>query len=86
MTAIATIASTTIHWGFPTVWVAEYATTDMQGRACIVDKFFRDGGTVTCKGWLLRKDGTRYNRYQVLLLAATPDNVLEALEALEAVA
>jgi hypothetical protein len=76
------VTGAAVHYGFPTVWVEEYAATDYRDRPCVVREFFQNGGMVTCKGTLVRKDGTMYDRFQELSGIPTPVVVLEALAAL----
>ena len=76
-----TIESAAIHYGFATVWVTEYATTDRQGNPVIVDSFYRNGCLITAEGYRVRKDGTPYARRQVVDVVA-PIEVVTALESL----
>ena len=79
------IESAAIHYGFPTVRVTEYATTDRQGNPVIVDTFYRNGFHITAEGYRVRKDGTPYARHQVVNVSV-PSEVVSALDSMEVTA
>ena len=72
-----------MHYGFPTVWVTEYQTTDRQGNPVIVDTFYQNGFLITAEGYRVRKDGSPYARHQAVDVLI-PAEVASALEGVTA--
>jgi len=79
------ITGATIHYGIPTVFVAEYDTTNRFGEQVRVEYFAQDKYRIRAIGWKYRKDGElahrRYNDLEVFV----PQNVVDAMNELQKV-
>ena len=79
-----TIRTARNHYGYPTVWVESYRTTDIYGDEVEVDSFLLNGPAwPEASGSKIRKDGERAHR-QVTLNVVIPENVRAALDAIQA--
>lgn len=72
--------------GIPTAWLeTELETTDVYGTPVVIDEFWHNGsGGIMASGYKFRKDGQRMKRRIESLRVAPPQDIADALNALEA--